>query len=146
MSSGCRREGCQAGIASRQAAVQRAEAYVRTHLDTPIPLSELCRVVGLSERGLRNAFYRVHGMGPKRWILTERLVRTQTALRKPQNVALTVTTIAADHGFYQLGRFAAMYRRRFGEAPSETLRAACRAGRAVHHRSSQGDDDVCTSR
>jgi len=102
---------------------------VRTHLDAPIPLSELCREVGLSERGLRNAFYGVHGMSPKRWILTERLLQSQTALRKPGNVTLTVTSVAADHGFYQLGRFAGMYRQRFGETPSETLRAACRTGR-----------------
>ena len=131
-------------MASWHPAIERAEAYVRQHLDDPIPLSELCRVVGLSERGLRNAFYRIHGMGPKRWILTERLLQTQTALRQPRTVALTVTTVAVDHGFNQLGRFAGMYRQRFGETPSETLRAAGQTGPAHHHKRSQGDVDAGT--
>ena len=137
-------KGSQAVIAMRQAAVRRAEAYVCAHLDAPIPLSELCRIVGLSERGLRNGFHGVHGMGPKRWLLTERLVRAQTALSKPRNVALTVTAVAADHGFYQLGRFAGVYRERFGETPSETLRAAARAGPALPPKRSQGDGNACT--
>jgi len=33
----------------------------------------------------------------------------------------TVTAVAMDHGFFQLGRFSADYRRAFGELPSETL-------------------------
>jgi transcriptional regulator GlxA family with amidase domain len=34
-----------------------------------------------------------------------------------------VTDAAASRGFQNFGRFAAIYRRRFGENPSETLRA-----------------------
>ncbi|MFD2500918.1 hypothetical protein ACFSTI_21320 [Rhizorhabdus histidinilytica] len=33
-----------------------------------------------------------------------------------------MTEIACRWGFYQFGRFAAQYRRLFGELPSETLR------------------------
>jgi AraC family ethanolamine operon transcriptional activator len=101
-----------------------AEAIVRANLDMPIPISRLCRVVGVSERGLRNAFYEVHGMGPKRWIMAERLQGVQVALREPRGIAITVTEVATDHGFYQLGKFAAIYKRTFGEAPSTTLHSA----------------------
>src|SRR5689334_12576429 len=83
----------------RQAVVERAEAYVRAHLDSPIPLSRLCRVLGVSERGLRNAFYDVHGMGPKRWMMAERLRGAQVALRQRRGMAITVTEVATDHGF-----------------------------------------------
>ena len=108
-------------------AVHRAEAYLRDHMDSPIRLSRLCHVTGLSERALRNAFYRVHGVSPTRWMLQQRLAAVRRALVGSSQRQVTVTGIAADHGFFELGRFAAWYRGQFGEAPSETLRSAARA-------------------
>jgi AraC family ethanolamine operon transcriptional activator len=106
--------------------VERVEAYLRANPDAPVPLSTLCHITGYSERGLRNAFYGVHGMSPKRWMLHERLGRAHRALREAEQGATTVTAVAIDHGFYQLGRFAVTYRKAFGEAPSETLRGGGR--------------------
>ena len=91
-----------------------------------MPLSRLCRVVGVGERTLRNAFYAVHGMGPKRWMLIERLEGVRRALSETRSAPLTVTDVASDHGFSELGRFAGSYREAFGETPSETLRARSR--------------------
>jgi AraC family ethanolamine operon transcriptional activator len=104
-------------------AVELAEAYLRTHIDAPVPVSLLSRLVGLSERGLRDAFYQVRGMGPKRWIVSERLQGVRDALTDAWAEPTTVTDAAADHGFYELGRFAGIYRAAFGEAPSDTLRS-----------------------
>jgi transcriptional regulator GlxA family with amidase domain len=109
--------------ASQRKVVDFAEAYVRAHLDAPIPLARLCRMVGLSERGLRNAFYGVHGISPKRWMLAERLLSVRRALSDAPHPT-TVTRAAMGFGFYDLGRFAAVYKLAFGEAPSETLRGA----------------------
>jgi transcriptional regulator GlxA family with amidase domain len=114
---------------------------MRANLDRPIPLSRLCRLVGVSERGLRNAFYGVHGMGPKRWMLAERLMGVQVALRERRDVSITVTGVATDHGFFQLGRFAAIYKQTFGEAPSKTLHSASHmSGRSeTEHRREQAN-------
>jgi transcriptional regulator GlxA family with amidase domain len=130
---------------SRQEAVEHAEAYVRAHIDTLVPLSNLCRVVGLSERGLRNAFYSVRGMAPKRSLLTERLEAVRRALSDAHTTPTTVTGVATDFGFYELGRFAAAYREAFGEAPSETLRGAARKRVPVEALNTKGHSDVCTT-
>lgn len=131
------------GIASRQEAVEHAEAYLRAHIDRPVSLSSLCRVVGLSERGLRNAFYRVRGMAPKRCMLVERLEAVRRALSDVRTRPTTVTGVATDYGFYELGRFAASYREAFGEAPSETLRGAVRK-RVLETGDSKGQNHACT--
>jgi AraC family ethanolamine operon transcriptional activator len=113
-------------VASRQQIVERAEAYQRANMATPLPLSTLCRLVGLSERGLRNAFYSVRGMSPKRCLVAARLEGVRFALRDANRRHTTVTSIAAEYGFHELGRFAATYKAAYGEAPSETLRCTSR--------------------
>lgn len=119
-------EGTPGIHASPVELVQRAEAYLRTHVGAPVTIARLSRVVGRSERGLRNAFYGVHGMSPKRWLVAERLRAVRQALCTNGDPAVTVTRVAADHGFSEFGRFAKTYRLQFGEAPSETLRGAYR--------------------
>ena len=107
--------------AARAAAVERVEAYLRTHAGATLSVAELGRMVGLSERGLRNAFYEVRGLGPKRCLRSERLEGARRALRDAAGGQITVTDVATDYGFYELGRFARVYREVFGEAPSATL-------------------------
>jgi transcriptional regulator GlxA family with amidase domain len=89
-----------------------------------MPIARLCRIVGLSERGLRNAFYDVRGMSPKRSLLFARLTGVRQALRSAAIRPTTVTTAATSHGFYELGRFSVIYKKVFGESPFETLREA----------------------
>jgi AraC-like DNA-binding protein len=113
-----------ATIASRQAVVERAEAFVQAHLDQPVRLAGLCPLLGVSERTLRNAFYGVRGAGPKRSLLAARLHGVRLALSAEHSAPITVTQIATRHGFSDLGRFAAAYRHAFGETPSETLHAS----------------------
>ena len=118
-----RRHRCPTGpILSRLVAVERAEAYLHAHMSLPVPLSTLCNIVGRSERGLRNAFYDVHGSGPKRWMTFERLRAVRRVLGNADAGATSVTSVATAHGFFELGRFAALYKQTFGETPSETLR------------------------
>lgn len=112
---------------TRTRAVASAEAYVRAHLDSPVPVSRLCRMVGVSERSLRNAFHDVHGVSPKRWMVAERLRSVRRALCEHATDSVTVTVVATDHGFSELGRFAATYRHAYGEKPSATLRTSHRA-------------------
>jgi AraC-like DNA-binding protein len=109
-------------IASRQQIVERAEAFLNAHLGESLPLAQLCDVAGVSERSLRNAFYDVRGMSPKRCVVRARLDNVRRALRAADTARGAVTTIATDNGFFELGRFASTYKAVYGETPSETLR------------------------
>ena len=89
---------------------------------TRSPSAALSRSVGVSERTLRNAFADVHRESPKRYFLNERLRRAQQALTDVRCAGTTVTAVATQYGFYELGRFALQYKAMFGESPSHTLR------------------------
>jgi AraC-like DNA-binding protein len=125
--------------ASRQAVVERAEAYVRANLGTPVLVSRLCQVLGISERSLRNAFYGVRGLSPKRSMLAMRLQGVRLALSEPPPEPITVTQIATGYGFYELGRFAAVYKNAFGEAPSATLYGRHGKSQQFSHRKAHAD-------
>ena len=109
---------------SAQHVVEQAEAFLRSHIGDPVPIPRLSRIVGVSERSLRNAFYQVRGMSPKRCVVRERLNQVRLALRQAPADRGAITHIATDFGFFELGRFAGSYRAAFGETPSQTLRSS----------------------
>jgi AraC-like DNA-binding protein len=109
--------------------VRRAEAFFRDHIGETISIAQLSSVAGVSERGLRNAFYDVYAISPKRYLRRWQLHQVRRALRAPSRLGVSVTDVAMLHGFYELGRFAGEYKALFGERPSQTLRRARAAGR-----------------
>jgi len=91
-----------------------------------VPVATLCRIVGVSERRLRSAFCDARGMAPHRFMLRDRLEAVRRALLAAGETPTTVTVIATNHGFSELGRFAVVYKQVFGESPSATLRGVTR--------------------
>ena len=61
-------------------------------------------------------------MSPHQYLWLRRMNLVRRALALADAAAKTVTEIANDHGFAELGRFAVTYRKLFGESPSVTLR------------------------
>ena len=61
-------------------------------------------------------------MGPIRYLTLRRMNLVRRALQRADASTATVTQLATDHGFWELGRFSVNYRQLFGESPSETLR------------------------
>jgi len=103
--------------------VHRVDEFLQAHLDEPIYMSQLCDVTGVSERSLRDACHAVCGTSPKRYLTRRRMEAVRQALESARPGEATVTRIATDYGFFELGRFAATYSALFGERPSETLRS-----------------------
>lgn len=86
-------------------------------------LFEMAQAAGVSPRTLQLACQRHLGQSPLAFLRDVRLEHVNAAL-KAAGPGETVTNIAMTWGFYQLGRFAQDYRRRFGESPSATIRRA----------------------
>jgi AraC-like DNA-binding protein len=107
---------------SRRRLVQRAAEFLNSHASEGVRIGELSRVAGVSERTLRKAFHTVHGVSPKQFDLRERLVGARRALCEVDATRKTVTTIACEFGFFELGRFSRAYKAAFGESPSQTIK------------------------
>jgi AraC-like DNA-binding protein len=104
------------------AIVARFEAYLEAHPDRPLYLTEICAAIGVSERTLRVSCEEHLGMGPIRYLCLRRMHLVRRALLRADPSTATVTRLATDHGFWELGRFAVAYRALFDESPSESLR------------------------
>jgi AraC-like DNA-binding protein len=110
----------------RRAAVARTfEAVVEANFNRQLLVSDLCRIVGVSERTLRNICQEQLGMSPHRFLALRRLHLARRALLRSDQQSATVTGIAMSHGVWELGRFAVAYKSLFGESPSATLRRSC---------------------
>jgi AraC-like DNA-binding protein len=99
--------------------VKRTIDYLQANIDRPITLAELATVSGVSGSTLLRHFRRFTGDSPLGYLRTERLRRAREDLLRSEERA-SVTEVASRWGFTHLGRFAAEYRRRFGESPSDT--------------------------
>ncbi len=106
----------------RAAMAKTFEAVVEANFDRPLLVSDLCRIIDVSERTLRNLCQEQLGMSPHRFLALRRLHLARRALLRSDQSSATVTGIAMSHGVWELGRFAVAYKSLFGESPSATLR------------------------
>ena len=100
--------------AARRRVVEVVSEFLRNHAAEGVRIAEASRAVGVSERTLRNAFHHEHGISPKQFDLRERLRAARRALC--EGSTRTVTEIATEFGFFELGRFSRIYRRRVWRA------------------------------
>jgi len=101
--------------------VIRAEAYMRENLDRAVRMEELAGVCGVTDRTLTSGFNRFRGDTPARYFLSLRLAEARRRLIAGKGNA-TVSDIAFELGFHHLSSFAAAYRERYDEMPSQTLK------------------------
>ncbi|MBF6171911.1 helix-turn-helix transcriptional regulator [Nocardia blacklockiae] len=102
--------------------VRRAVAYMETHVHQDISVSDIAAAAYVTVRALQLAFRRHLDTTPMAYLKRMRLRGAHEQLRadSPDDGA-TVASIAAAWGFGHPGRFAAQYRRQYGQAPGTTL-------------------------
>lgn len=101
--------------------VRGAEQYMADHAAELPTMTEVARAVGCSLRTLTEAFRRFRGYPPSQFLKERRLQGTRRDLLNDQ-CPNAVADIAAAWGFISMSEFAKIYRMRFHEKPSETLR------------------------
>ncbi|WP_292679592.1 helix-turn-helix transcriptional regulator [Mesorhizobium sp.] len=105
--------------------VRDVEDYIDgVEADRPVHISELCSALTVSRRSLHRAFQHSLGTGPVAYLRLRRLAAVHRTLSTIPTAQISVTQAALDFGFTDLGRFAAFYRKIFGEFPSHTLTKA----------------------
>lgn len=103
--------------------LRSAESYMRENLRAPIMVEDIASAAGTSVRNLQGAFRNRYGRSPMTVLRDLRLELAWEELSNPTRTT-RVTDVATELGFFHLGRFSEIYRRKFGCSPIETLRAA----------------------
>ena len=103
------------------ASLRRAVDYVHEYLDQPLTLEEIAIAARCSIRSLHRMFKEHRNVSVMQYVKTLRLQRVRQELLDSSEVT-SITEVAMRWGFSQLGQFAADYRSKFGEKPSDTLR------------------------
>lgn len=105
--------------------IRRAEAYIDAHAGGSLTIPDVAAAVGVSVRALQAGFRQYRDSSPKEFLKSRRLERARAQLLRGEP-ATTVRSTASAAGYTHMSRFAADYKQRFGEAPSDTLRHAAK--------------------
>ncbi|NIZ13566.1 AraC family transcriptional regulator [Phaeobacter sp. HF9A] len=98
--------------------VRVAQRYMMAHLKDPLSTEAVAQAAGISQRTLRAHFAEACGVSPGRWLLQQRLTAARRDLTEG---ATSVTEVALQYAFGNVGRFSRAYRDAYGEYPSQTL-------------------------
>ncbi len=105
----------------RRQGLERALACLRQMDPASVTIPALAKAACVSQRTLEYAFREAFGLTPLAYIMMQRLHAARRDLARETPDRSTVTRVAIRHGFHHPARFAAYYRKRFGEVPSATL-------------------------
>lgn len=113
--------------------IRRAEDFMRTNGAEPIRMPHVAAAAGCSVRTLGHVFKHFRGSTPLGVLhaIRPELARDDLVLGAFGLGAsgASVSTVARRYGFTNASRFAAAFRRRFGETPAEAARRSSRSSR-----------------
>ncbi|MEV5410734.1 AraC family transcriptional regulator [Thermopolyspora sp. NPDC052614] len=104
-------------------AVRRSLDFIEANLAESITMADIARHANMSVRAIQQGFQAELGTTPMNYLRDRRLERAREELLDAiPSDGVTVTQIAEHWGFTHLSHFATLYRKRWGESPSDTLR------------------------
>jgi AraC-like DNA-binding protein len=102
--------------------IAAARQLLEERPEEPWSTSSLAGAVHMSVRSLQEGFARQLGVPPMKYLQQVRLHRARDLLLEASPAETTVAAVASRLALTHRGRFAAAYRREFGETPADTLR------------------------
>lgn len=108
--------------------VHRALELMQARAQEPLSVGDIAAEVGVSARTLYAGFRQYVGVTPLAHLKALRLDHAHAELGQARERDESVSDVALRWGFFHLGQFAADYRRRFGQRPSQTRAAGMRLG------------------
>lgn len=102
--------------------IRRAEAFIRENAREALTIDAVAKNAGVSPRSLFYGFKRWRNTTPMAFARDARLDIARSELENARARGGTVSQAATDAGFTDLGQFARLYKARFHETPSATLK------------------------
>lgn len=96
--------------------------YIYEHQENSLISSEICALIGTSERSLQYAIKDFTGLTPSQYFKAIKLNMIRDELIRGESDEIKIKELAMQFGFWHSAQFATDYRNHFRELPSETLR------------------------
>lgn len=116
--------------------VRRGIEFMCANINKPITMPMVAHAAGVSTRALEAGFRAFKDTTPAAYLQMLRLRAAREDLLDPENQML-LKEICLKWGFFQFGRFSAIYRAHYGENPSATRRRVS----GLHSRRSPGQGE-----
>lgn len=102
--------------------VDKVVEYIEDYIYNLPTLEDLTNYANVSARTLQLAFKRYKNMTPMNYVQLTKLKKAHEDLRRAKETNEKIIDIAIKWGFYNPGRFSAIYKKEFGQLPSETIK------------------------
>lgn len=109
----------------KRRAIDRVCDHLLQDLGRRTTLAGMAQQAGMSVRALQYAFQARFGLTPLDWLRVQRLACARQRLERAEYTS--ITALAQELGFGTSSRFAALYKKHFGEVPSATATRRRRA-------------------
>lgn len=103
---------------NRARVLRRALEFLEAYPREPLTVEQLCLASASSLSTLERAFKEHFGVSPKRYLMLSRFSGVRRSLLGGENTR-SITDVANEWGFWHMGKFAADYKRIFGQLPSQ---------------------------